>query len=380
VPLEGLRRLALADLDEETLRGLIEQGEHLLVERKQAPPEEAGLGEAVSSFANTVGGWLLLGVADDGSIVGWEPPGRSDAQAHLGELLRVQVDPLPPFVAGEREFDGKKIVVVRVFESADTPHIVKPTGGVYVRTSKGKEPVLDQTLLLELARRGEEARDRAMKRLRSLDVINEAIAGTVDAGPFRTTPHALVYVRAGPLTVTPQFSEWALSRSAVDELQARALELASALGIDNADPSVEPHGRGIEVHWIGGSQIPVEAVLVVDSGGVVAARIRRGSEPDNRFSLGQLKPRFLKPLIDAVAGTLTTAEAYGRSTWDTLIGPAVDDQVSGVPRQPPAVGVHASADLLIPAEAEELEALAAFWARHFARECGQDEWEAAEDD
>jgi len=85
MPIEGLRRLALADLDEETLRGLIEQGEHLLVERKQEPPEESGLGEAVSSFANTIGGWLLLGIANDGSSVGWKPPGRADAQAHLGE-------------------------------------------------------------------------------------------------------------------------------------------------------------------------------------------------------------------------------------------------------------------------------------------------------
>ena len=376
MPLEGLRRLALADLDEETLRGLIEQGEHLLVERKQAPPEEAGLGEAVSSFANTIGGWLLLGIADDGSSTGWKPPGRADAQAHLGELLREQVDPLPPFVAAEREFDGQTIVVVRVFESSDTPHIVKPTGGVYVRTSKGKESVRDQALLLALARRGEEARLRAMERLGNLDVVNEALGAVALAVP--AVPHGVVMVRAGPLTVTPQFSEWALTQSAVGKLTERAVSLASALGISNVEPIVEPHGRGIVVHWVGGSsQVPVGAVLVIDSGGVVAAWIRRGSEPNKRFSLGQLKPQFLVPLIDAVAGTLAAAEAYGRSAWETQIAPAVDDQVSGVPRQPPPI-VHASSDLVIPADALEVEQLAAFWARHFARECGLDEWEGVD--
>jgi len=214
-----------------------------------------------------------------------------------------------------------------------------------------------------------------MKRLGSLDVITEAVGGA-DAPAVPAGPHATVIVRAGPLTLTPQFSEWALTQSAVEDLTGRAASLALALGIQNAEPSVEPQGRGIVVHWVGGYPIPVGAVLVIDSGGVVAARISRGSEPDRRFSLGQLKPRFLAPLIDAVAGSLTAAEAYGRSAWETLIARAWEDQVSGVPRQP-ATLFHASSDVVIPADAPELDRLAALWARHFARECGLDEWERA---
>src|SRR4051812_20226286 len=108
----GIRSLAIADLDESTLRGLIEHGEDLFVERKLIPPKDGGFGATVASFANTIGGWVLLGIADDGTIKGWEPPGRADAQSHLGEILRQQCDPLPPFVAAIREIDGRRVGVV----------------------------------------------------------------------------------------------------------------------------------------------------------------------------------------------------------------------------------------------------------------------------
>jgi hypothetical protein len=67
---------------------------------------------------------------------------------------------------------------------------------------------------------------------------------------------------------------------------------------------------------------------------------------------------------------LTAAEAYGRSAWETVIAPAFDNQVSGVPRKPPVV-IHASSD---PADAVELDLLAAIWAPR--RECGLDEWKS----
>jgi predicted HTH transcriptional regulator len=121
VPQESIRRLSLADLDEERLRQLIDHGEDLFVERKQQPPERSGLGAAVASFANTLGGWLLLGVRDDGTIEGYAEDARTDVQSHFGQVLANQVDPLPPFVADVREVDGKPVTILRVFESADTP-------------------------------------------------------------------------------------------------------------------------------------------------------------------------------------------------------------------------------------------------------------------
>src|SRR3712207_545668 len=122
--LSSIRRLTLSDLTPEQLRELIDHGEDLLVERKRTIPDAPKLGAAAASFANTLGGWLLIGVADDGVVHAWEKPERTDLQSHLGSLLRAQVDPLPPFVADMREHDGKPIGVVRIFPALHAP----PTG------------------------------------------------------------------------------------------------------------------------------------------------------------------------------------------------------------------------------------------------------------
>jgi schlafen family protein len=174
--LPSIRRLALADISPETLRDLVEHGEDLLVERKRQPPKPPRFGATVTSFANTLGGWVLLGVDDDKAIVGYAKPDRLDLQSHLAELLRQEADPLPPFVAEMRELDGKGIGVIRVFESADAPHIVRGTGGVYVRTSKGKQPVDDHRTLLELAKRGDAAEHDARRRLRDLPLARRTAA------------------------------------------------------------------------------------------------------------------------------------------------------------------------------------------------------------
>src|SRR5260221_8264615 len=105
MPLPSLRRLALSELDESALRRLIEYGEDIFVERKREPPPAPGLGAEVASFANTLGGWLLLGIQDDGKIVGWTPPPKSDLQSHVGNLLRNQLDPVPPYLADTQEID-----------------------------------------------------------------------------------------------------------------------------------------------------------------------------------------------------------------------------------------------------------------------------------
>lgn len=115
---EGIRRLTLSGLDENALRQLIDHGEDLFVERKRQLPKPPRFGASVGAFANTLGGFLLLGVDDDKNVVGWRQPERTDVQSHLAQVLEQQLDPLAPFVAELREMEGKEIVVVRVFESS----------------------------------------------------------------------------------------------------------------------------------------------------------------------------------------------------------------------------------------------------------------------
>ncbi len=209
--LPSIRRLALADLDADRLRELVEHGEDLLVERKRQLPDPPKFGAAIASFANTLGGWVLLGVADDGTIHGYEKPHDLDLQSHLAAVLRQECDPLPPFVAGMFELDDKTIAVVRVFESTDAPHVVRGTGAVHVRTSKGKEPVDDHRTLLELAHRGERAAEDARACLARELLVQLGLQAPDVTTLLSEVDAPTVIVRAAPLTVTPQFTEWAIS-------------------------------------------------------------------------------------------------------------------------------------------------------------------------
>lgn len=231
----SIRRLSLAALDQSALDELVRHGEDLLVERKQDLPKPPRFGAAAGSFANTLGGWILLGVADDGEVHGWIKPERLDLQSYLGSVLASQVDPLPPFVADMRTVDGKPIGVIRVFASADVPHIVRGTGAVYVRSSKGKEPVDDHRTLLDLARRGEEAELRARQRLFELPPVGWALRPPDWRPPgvvFGEEVDVRYIVRAAPLTVTAALAEWPLTRPAAESL----VEMADVLPATPTSP------------------------------------------------------------------------------------------------------------------------------------------------
>jgi hypothetical protein len=154
-------------------------------------------------------------VGDDKKLYGYNKPANLDLQSHLASVLRNECDPLPPFVADMFELDGTWLAVLRVFESTDPPHIVRGTGAVYVRSSKGKEPVDDHRTLLELARRGADAEAAARERLVEMPLIKAALVPPdLDPRQVARSPdeeHIVVHVRAAPLTVTPQFADWPIT-------------------------------------------------------------------------------------------------------------------------------------------------------------------------
>jgi len=248
--LPSLRRLAMADVlaNEDVLRGLVEHGEDQLVERKRQPPEPPRLGAEAASFANTLGGWLLLGVEDKGKKVIGYNPGKVDIQSHIGNLLGNEVDPLPPYLAERVELDGTGFVVIRIFEASDVPVIVRGTGAIYVRDSRGKQPVDDHRTVLALASRGVDARENAERRLQELPLIARAL-GPPDAPEEWRAPviakRVRTVVRAAPYTVTPQFADWPISRGGADNCCEAAKQLsARAYGPAPVPTSVTPHGRG----------------------------------------------------------------------------------------------------------------------------------------
>jgi Putative DNA-binding domain len=369
--LPSLRRLALADVGEEELAWIVRGEEHLFVERKQDLPAPPGFGAEIASFANGLGGWLLLGIADDGKVVGWDPGVRVDRQSHIGNLLRNEVDPVPPFIAAERELEGKSITVIRVLESADTPVLVRGTGALYIRDSGGKRPVDDHATLLALTQRGAEAEAEARRRLRELPIVFNALRPP-DSPGYPSRPETLrVIVRASPLTVTPQFAAWPIS-GAVWLLDNAAMDLFGLPNNDRLVATVTPHGRGLDALHRDREDVYQRSLhLVADSGGVVAASLE---EPANALDPEGLRTHFLRPLINVIADMLSRAEAIGRSAWDAWISPPTGDfEIPGAAADPR--DVHCAGELTIPADDEDRAELARQWEREFARACGMASWE-----
>ena len=76
--------------------------------------------KSVSAFANTQGGKLLFGVANDGALVG-----LADAQGDsefISETIKMQMDPVPEIDLTLYEEDGKQFVVVEIKAGSETPY------------------------------------------------------------------------------------------------------------------------------------------------------------------------------------------------------------------------------------------------------------------
>ncbi len=387
---KSIHLLSLGDLTAEDLQGLIDHGEDGNVERKRQLPEPPAFGAAVNSFANTVGGWVLLGVDDDRSIHGFEKPANLDLQSHLAARLRNEADPLPPFVADMRPVGDKQICAVRVFPSTSLPHIVRGTGAVYVRTSKGKEPIDDQRVLIELARRGERAEQEARARLTDLSVIYSALvppdAPQGQIARSGDPNNTKVIVRAAPVLVTPQFADWPISERGANWC-FRAVTSIPLPGDPTANAYVDAHGRGAVARTFTEAALPSRGTfggtVAADSAGLIGAylsRPKRGAE-----HLPVLRRELIRPLIDLVADGLAQAEAYGRAVMDMWLCLPGDVAVNEAQRHQPGpnpdatreVEIHASGEVTIPSSEEETAALGRQWERELARNFGIHAWEGA---
>ncbi len=129
------------------LRTLLVIGENLNIEFKRAGDgPKADTFESVCAFLNTAGGDLLLGVTDDGKVVGL-PPKSIDAMIH--NFVNVMndsnlFDPVFTLYPQEVVYKGKHLIHVRVPESAEV-HRFK--GKCYARVHdedvlvRGTEPI-----------------------------------------------------------------------------------------------------------------------------------------------------------------------------------------------------------------------------------------------
>lgn len=126
----------------------MELHESEILELKEIVVED--IKKEVIAFANSGGGTLYVGVADDGSIVGLEDPDRAIQQ--IANMVRDSIKPdITMFIHYEvKEAEGKKVLAVEVQRGTERPYYLAKKGlrpeGVYVRQGTSSVPATDSSI------------------------------------------------------------------------------------------------------------------------------------------------------------------------------------------------------------------------------------------
>jgi predicted HTH transcriptional regulator len=112
-------------MDQKTLQHLVRQGEGTHLEFKQKTTHPEKIIREVVAFANTGGGILLIGVADDRSIPGLK---YADEDIYLLErAIRKFCYPAIPYTIERVQlYDEREVLLLRVPKSPDRPHYIIP--------------------------------------------------------------------------------------------------------------------------------------------------------------------------------------------------------------------------------------------------------------
>lgn len=331
-----MRNLALADLTDDDLRRMLAENETLFVEHKGNIDHDAfNVAKAMCSFANMLGGWVLIGVTNsqpnDGLPEGWKARAPGELTDRVRQALETcHVDPIPAFAATVVEYGEKKqrIGVVRVSESSDVPHVID-TGQVYVRQVAAdgrtfKATAVDsQRVLADLVERGRRGSEAARERVEG------------GAGPFARTVLGLqeihrswspasagsVIVLATPVT-WHRVPDWSVSHQAREALEGAARQLGQKA--DDDPVHLTPHASGLAAEVTGwwrvgqGADLRTIAVKVaVDQAGILGASLIWPNPGESQhaidLTLNGVRDELLRPPLEAVVALLNAGEFFGRA-------------------------------------------------------------------
>jgi predicted HTH transcriptional regulator len=103
-----------------SLLEVVAQGEGLRTEFKRLVHSPAKIARSISAFANTSGGHILIGVDDDGRIVGIRS--EKETLEVIDDALRFHIDPVPLLDVHVEEYKRRMVLVLSIPESVDKPH------------------------------------------------------------------------------------------------------------------------------------------------------------------------------------------------------------------------------------------------------------------
>lgn len=101
------------------INNLISEGEHQQLDFKFEINDAKKIARSLAAFANTDGGVLLIGVKDNGKIVGI----RSEEEAYMVETAaHLYTRPEVNFSIRNHYADGNNVLEIKVFPSKEKPH------------------------------------------------------------------------------------------------------------------------------------------------------------------------------------------------------------------------------------------------------------------
>ena len=118
------------------------------VELKQTVVED--IKKEIIAFANSSGGTLYIGVADDGTVIGVSNP--EDALLQINNMLRDAIKPdVTMFTQSTIEiYDGKSVILITIQRGTERPYYLAGKGlrpeGVYIRHGAASVPATDSSI------------------------------------------------------------------------------------------------------------------------------------------------------------------------------------------------------------------------------------------
>lgn len=136
------------------IRNLIAEGEGQELDFKYHIGSASKIARTLVAFANTDGGRLLIGVKDNGKVIGIE----SEEEIYMVQLAAESYcRPPVPLEISDWQVEGRTVLEVFVPPSAEKPHYAKDEDGrwmVYIR--KADENLLANKVLVEVFKRKKE--------------------------------------------------------------------------------------------------------------------------------------------------------------------------------------------------------------------------------
>jgi ATP-dependent DNA helicase RecG len=106
--------------NEQLIKNLIKQGESVQLEFKEVVRKE-DIAKTLCAFLNAEGGTLLLGVQDDGKVIGVENAGKHELE--LKQYLFKSIIPEAPITVSVEKIGAKEIISVKVWNGSKPPYI-----------------------------------------------------------------------------------------------------------------------------------------------------------------------------------------------------------------------------------------------------------------